>query len=55
MPANRLIEARDASMGEAVSNLLRDCFFAESLEGFVNFWKRNPKFQFLFVATQGGS
>jgi len=37
-----------------VQSLLRDCYFADTLEGFIEFWKANPGFRFLLVATKNG-
>lgn len=46
--------ARDSSLSEAVSRLLTNCYFAESLEQFLSFWKAHPEFNFLLVATRNG-
>jgi chromosome segregation protein len=44
--------------GDAFSNrvlaLFSGCFLADSLEGFLDFWKESPAFEFLFVATRAG-
>ncbi len=34
--------------------LLAPCYVADSLEAFLSFWKENPDFSFLLVATNGG-
>jgi len=54
VPAASVVLARDSSLSEAVARLLSNCYFAESLEGFVKFWKSHPKFNFVLVATQNG-
>ncbi|MDB2310414.1 chromosome segregation protein SMC [Opitutales bacterium] len=46
--------ARDSSLSETVSRLLTNCYFAESLEQFLSFWKAHPEFNFLLVATRNG-
>ena len=37
-----------------VAALLAPCYVAESLDGFLAWWKENPGFPFLLVATAGG-
>ncbi len=54
VPAGSVVLARDSNLNEAVTRLLTNCYFAESLEGFVRFWKAHPEFNFLLVATQNG-
>ena len=54
VPAASVVLARDSSLSEAVTRLLTNCYFAESLESFVQFWKAHPEFNFLLVATQNG-
>jgi chromosome segregation protein len=54
VPAASVVLARDSRLNEAVSRLLTNCYFAESLEGFVQFWKAHPEFNFLLVATPQG-
>jgi len=46
--------ARDSGLSETVSRLLTNCYFAESLEQFLSFWKTHPEFNFLLVATRNG-
>ena len=52
--ASAVIHARHESVETPVQGLLRDCYFAESLESFIEFWKENPDFDFLLVATKNG-
>ncbi len=54
VPAAAVVLARDADLNEAVARLLSNCYFAQSLESFVQFWAAQPKFNFLFAATQNG-
>jgi chromosome segregation protein len=49
-----VINARHESVETPVQSLLRDCYFADTLEGFIEFWKANPGFRFLLVATKNG-
>ena len=52
--AKSVVEVRDPALENAVDRLLDGCYFVDSLESFVEFWKANPGFNFLFVATQNG-
>ncbi|MEO0510303.1 MAG: chromosome segregation protein SMC [Verrucomicrobiota bacterium] len=52
--AGSVINARHESVESPIKSLLRDCYFADNLEGFIEFWKANPSFQFLLVATRNG-
>ncbi|PXA03145.1 chromosome segregation protein SMC [Coraliomargarita sinensis] len=52
--AGSVIQARHESVESPVQSLLRDCYFAENLESFIEFWKANPEFHFLLVATKNG-
>jgi chromosome segregation protein len=52
--ASSVIHAREESVETPVKNLLRDCYFAETLESFIEFWKAHPDFNFLLVATKNG-
>lgn len=54
VPAASVVLARDSNLSEAVTRLLTNCYFTESLEAFVKFWKAHPEFNFLLVATQNG-
>ena len=54
VPAASVVLARDSSLSDAVARLLSNCYFAETLEGFVQFWKAHPEFNFLLVATRNG-
>jgi chromosome segregation protein len=52
--ASSVIQARHQSLDGPVQSLLHDCYFADSLESFVEFWKKQPDFKFLLVATKNG-
>jgi len=52
--AGAVIQARHESIDGPVKQLLKDCYFADNLEGFIEFWKANPDFRFLLVATKNG-
>ncbi len=52
--AGSVVEVRDGSLQGAVDRLLGGCYFVDTLEAFVTFWKANPNFNFLLVATQNG-
>ena len=52
--AASVVLARDSGLSETVSRLLTNCYFAESLEQFLSFWKAHPEFNFLLVATRNG-
>jgi chromosome segregation protein len=49
-----VIHAREQSVEKPVKNLLRDCYFAETLASFIEYWQANPEFNFLLVATKNG-
>jgi chromosome segregation protein len=52
--ASSVVDVRNDGLGTAIDRLLSGCYFAERLEDFVGFWKANPSFNFLLVATQNG-
>ncbi|WP_269525600.1 chromosome segregation protein SMC [Coraliomargarita parva] len=54
VPANSVVEARDADLADPVKRLLGGCYFAEDLASFVEYWEGNPGFNFLYVATKNG-
>ncbi|MGJ8650688.1 MAG: chromosome segregation protein SMC [Opitutaceae bacterium] len=54
VPASSVLEVRDPSLQGAVERLLSGCYFAQSLDQFVGFWKANPALNFLLVATPNG-
>lgn len=48
------VNVRHEDLFGPVQRLLSGCYFAESLETFIEFWKSNQDFNFLFVATKNG-
>ena len=54
VPAASVVLARDASLSPPLARLLSNCYFADSLEGFVQFWSAHPQFNFSLVATANG-
>jgi chromosome segregation protein len=52
--ARSVVAVRDPAISGAVDRLLAGCYFVDSLDAFVKFWKANSNFNFLFVATQNG-
>jgi len=52
--AGSVIQARHESVNAPVQSLLRECYFADSLEAFIEYWEANPEFRFLLVATKNG-
>jgi len=52
--AGAVIHAREQSLEVPVQKLLRDCYFAETLADFIEFWHTRPDFHFLLVATKNG-
>ena len=54
VPAASVVNVRDDALYGPVQRLLSGCYFAESLESFVEFWKATPELNFLFAATKIG-
>ncbi|MFU8849157.1 MAG: chromosome segregation protein SMC [Opitutales bacterium] len=52
--AGAVIQAREPAVEAPLASLLHDCYFADSLEGFIEFWKSRPDFGFQLVATKNG-
>ena len=52
--AQSVVTIRDPDLQSPVDRLLTACYFADSLDQFIEFWKANPDFHFLIVATRGG-
>ncbi|MGJ8651715.1 MAG: chromosome segregation protein SMC [Opitutaceae bacterium] len=52
--AASVVEVREPAVKGAVDRLLGGCYFVDTLEEFVTFWRANPGFNFLLVATQNG-
>lgn len=54
VPASTCVSSRKTDFDRALSLLIEGCYFCESLDSFLEFWKVNPGFSFLFVATNEG-
>ncbi len=52
--AQAVVTVRQPELQAPVERLLNGCYFAESLETFLDFWKAQPSFNFLLVATRSG-
>ena len=52
--ASSVVEVANEALRSPVDRLLSGCYFAQSLSGFIDFWKANPSFNFLLVATPKG-
>lgn len=49
-----VVKVRDDALQKPVDRLLGGCYFADRLDPFIEFWKANPDFNFLLVATKDG-
>ena len=54
VPAASVVNVRDDALFAAVQRLLSGCYFTDSLGNLIAFWKANPGFNFLLVATTKG-
>ncbi|MDA9317485.1 chromosome segregation protein SMC [Puniceicoccaceae bacterium] len=52
--AQSVVSVRHDDLKNPVERLLDGCYFADRLDQFVDFWKANPDFHFLLVATRDG-
>ena len=52
--AQSVVATRNPDLQSPVERLLTACYFADSLDQFIEFWKANPDFNFLLVATRSG-
>ena len=52
--ARSVVTTRNPDLQSPVERLLTACYFANSLDQFIEFWKANPDFDFLLVATRSG-
>lgn len=53
-PAKDIVRARDLEMQGYLSILLEDCYFCDGIAEFLDYWRENPEFEFVFVATRNG-
>jgi len=54
VPAQSVVSVRNPDLQSPVERLLTGCYFVDSLDQFIEFWKANPDFNFLLVATRDG-
>lgn len=54
VPAEKVVSTNNEKLRAPLAQFLANCYFAPNLSDFLNYWKNNPDFQFLFVATQHG-
>ena len=52
--AQSVVVVRKSELQAPVDRLLSGCYFAEDLKSFLEFWKAQPDFSFLLVATRSG-
>ena len=52
--AQSVVRVGASDLQGPVNRLLKNCYFADSLEHFIEFWRKNPDFNFLLVSTSGG-
>lgn len=53
-PAETLIEAKNTAFADALNTLFSRTFVCDDALQFLEFWKANPQFDFLLVATLNG-
>ena len=53
-PASEIVGAREPEMQGYLSALFEDCYFCDGVSEFLDYWRENPEFTFLFVATRNG-
>ena len=53
-PAGKLVEAKNPDYAAALNGLFERCFVCDDAFRFLEFWKANPDFDFLLVATLNG-
>ena len=49
-----VVQITEKPLGSTITRYLEGCYFAETLDGFIDFWSENPDFQFVLVATRNG-
>ncbi|HCR37341.1 MAG TPA: chromosome segregation protein SMC [Opitutae bacterium] len=54
-PALDAVKVDSDEASARVRDLFTGCYFAESLEVFLDFWAKQPSFEFFLVATQEGA
>ncbi|GHB89810.1 chromosome segregation protein SMC [Cerasicoccus arenae] len=51
IPAEKVIRPKKKDYATLVHDFFQGCFFVNTLDEFLEYWKTNPGFNFLFVAT----
>ena len=49
-----VVQITEKPLESTITRYLEGCYFAETLDGFIDFWSENPDFQFALVATRNG-
>jgi chromosome segregation protein len=49
-----IVQISEQNLESTITKYLEGCYFAETLDEFINFWTENPDFQFTLVATKNG-
>lgn len=49
-----VVQITEKNLETTINRYLDGCYFAETLESFIDFWSENPNFQFALVATRDG-
>ncbi|MGB0375223.1 MAG: chromosome segregation protein SMC [Opitutales bacterium] len=49
-----IVQISEKHLESTITKYLEGCYFAETLDGFIDFWTENPNFQFTLVATKNG-
>ena len=52
--AESVVRVGASDLKGPVNRLLKNCYFADSLEYFIEFWRENPDFDFFLVSTHAG-
>ena len=48
------VQIIEKDLEATITRYLEGCYFADSSDGFIDFWTDNPDFQFTLVATKNG-
>jgi len=49
-----IVQISEQHLESTITKYLEGSYFAETLDGFIDFWTENPNFQFTLVATKNG-
>lgn len=55
IPVSNVVRSHTQKIKARWEQILKGCYFCDSLDVFIHFWKRHPDFQFLLVATCDGA